>query len=181
MKPPILSICMQSKPWNAAFDRSMNSMKNLYRKVHALFILCSYVFILPLIVIVVFSSLSLQEDTEKWDRQAEAVVISCIDVTHRTKGEYENGGPSLTFESKAAFELEGKTYDVTTSSGKKYKIGSTVVISYSSQNPEENYWGDDPGAEKRRMSVLHLVSGILTLLALLGIFRDLRRKKKLYK
>lgn len=178
MKLPILNICMQSKPWNAACDCTMNCMKDLYRKIHALFILCSYVLILPLMVIVVFSRLSLPGDMEKWDRQAQAVVISCTDVTHRTKGEYENGGPSLTYESKAAFELDGKTYDVTTRGGKNYRIGSTVVISYNSQDPEDNYWSENPGTEKSRMSVLHLGSCILTLLTFLGIFRDLRRKKQ---
>lgn len=153
----------------------------MIRKIRAVYILFSYVLVLPLAVFGLFSRLFMVDDLQYWDKQAEAIVITCTDVTHHTKGEYENGGPSLTYEAEAVFDVEGHTYLVKTTGGTNYKAGSKVIISYNSEDPEKNNWSSDPTAENDRMKKSFQISGILFLIAVFGCFlgfRDRKRNKK---
>lgn len=160
----------------------MRTVKKALQFVSGGYIIFSYAMIFPAICMVLFSSLMAGDYGEEWDRQATAVVTECRNVTRgsRSRAVNENGGPSLSFEVTARYEVNGKEYQISTTGGTHYRVGEQVVISYHSQNPADNYWSDDPVAESRRMKRLHTASGILLLLlipgCLLGIAK--RRKKK---
>ena len=60
-------------------------------------------------VIGMFSNL-LDQDPERFDRQTQGVVVSCVDKTDRSRASRENGGFMLVFQIKAEYQVDGTTY-----------------------------------------------------------------------
>ena len=52
----------------------------------------------------------LDQDPERFDRQTQGVVVSCVDKTDRTRATRENGGFMLVFQIKAEYQVDGVTY-----------------------------------------------------------------------
>ena len=158
------------------------TVKTIFNGIAKAYLTLCYMLTFPLICCVLFSSLMAGDYGEEWDQRATAVITECKDVTRRSRGTRENGGPILSYKLTARYEVDGKEYQISTTCGTHYWVGEQVVISYNSQTPEDNYWSDDPIAENKRMKRLHTGSGILLILlipgCLFGIAKSRKRKKK---
>ena len=154
-------------------------MKKALQAISRGYIVLNYALIFPAICMVLFSSLDVGDYEGKWDKQATAVITECKDVTHRSRGALENGGPNLSYKLTARYEVDGKEYQISTTCGTHFWVGDQVVISYNSQNPADNYWSDDPVAENKRMKRLHTVSGIILILVTAGcLIGGVKSRKK---
>ena len=87
-------------------------------------------------VIGMFSHM-LDQDPERFDRQTQGVVVSCVDKTDRTRATRENGGFMLVFQIKAEYQVDGVTYTCKETGGSPRKVGSEVTITYNAAKPSE--------------------------------------------
>ena len=158
------------------------TVKTILNVIAKTYLTLCYMMIFPVMCCVLFSSLFAGDYEGNWDQRATAVITECRDVTRRSRGTRENGGPILSYELTARYEADGKEYQIRTTCGTHYRVGEQVVISYNSQNPADNYWSDDPVAESKRMKRLHTGSGILLILlvpgCVFGIVKIRKRKKE---
>ena len=86
----------------------------------------------------------LDQDPERFDRQTQGVVVSCVDKTDRTRATRENGGFMLVFQIKAEYQVDGTTYTCKETGGSPKKVGSTVTITYNSTKPSDSTLNTDP-------------------------------------
>ena len=86
-------------------------------------------------VIGMFSQL-LDQNPERFDRQTQGVVVSCVDKTDRTRASRENGGFMLVYQIKAEYQVDGVTYTCKETGGSPRKVGSEVTITYSLNSPQ---------------------------------------------
>ena len=110
-------------------------------------------------VIGMFSNL-LDQDPERFDRQTQGVVVSCVDKTDRTRATRENGGFMLVFQIKAEYQVDGVTYTCKETGGSPRKVGSEVTVTYNSAKPSDSTLNTDPVAGKKRVGQLVAGSGI---------------------
>lgn len=118
------------------------------------------------------------EDPTYYDRRTNGFVTSCMDVTRRSKAILENGGPTLCFEIEADYEVDGVTYTCKETWGSPREVGSLVAISYNSAKPSASTLIEDPAAEKSRMGMLTVISGIALLFILFPLVTGKGRKPK---
>ena len=102
----------------------------------------------------------LDQDPERFDRQTQGVVVSCVDKTDRTRATRENGGFMLVFQIKAEYQVDGVTYTCKETRGSPRKVGSVVTISYNSAKPSAGTLIEDHAAGRSRVGTLAVVSGI---------------------
>ena len=86
----------------------------------------------------------LDQDPERFDRQTQGAVVSCVDKTDRTRATRENGGFMLVFQIKAEYQVDGTTYTCKETGGSPKKVGSTVTITYNSTKPSDSTLNTDP-------------------------------------
>ena len=110
-------------------------------------------------VIGMFSNL-LDQNPERFDRQTQGVVVSCVDKTDRTRASRENGGFMLVFQIKAEYQVDGVTYTCKETGGSPRKVGSEVTVTYNSAKPSDSTLNTDPVAGKKRVGNLVTGSGI---------------------
>ena len=109
-------------------------------------------------VIGMFSQL-LDQDPERFDRQTQGVVVSCVDKTDRSRASRENGGSMLVYQIKAEYQVDGVTYTCKETGGSPRKVGSEVTITYNSAKPSDSTLNTDPVAGKQRVGKLVVGSG----------------------
>ena len=126
-------------------------------------------------VIGLFSHL-LDQDPERSDRQTQGVVVSCVDKTDRSKPALENGGPNLSYQIAAEYQVDGVTYTCKETWGSPEKVGSTVTITYNSAKPSDSTLITDPVAGKRRVGNLVVGSGITLFLCVVPLVAGYIRK-----
>ena len=102
----------------------------------------------------------LDQDPERFDRQTQGVVVSCVDKTDRTRATRENGGFMLVYQIKAEYQVDGVTYTCKETGGSPRKVGSEVTITYNSAKPSDSTLNTDPVAGKKRVGNLVVGSGI---------------------
>ena len=102
----------------------------------------------------------LDQDPERFDRQTQGVVVSCVDKTDRTRATRENGGFMLVFQIKAEYQVDGTTYTCKETGGSPKKVGSTVTITYNSTKPSGSTLNTDPVAGQKRVGAPAVASGI---------------------
>ena len=85
-------------------------------------------------VIGMFSQL-LDQNPERFDRQTQGVVVSCVDKTDRSRASRENGGFMLVFQIKAEYQVDGVTYTCKETWGSPRKVGSEVTITTIPPSP----------------------------------------------
>ena len=110
-------------------------------------------------VIGMFSQL-LDQDPERFDRQTQGVVVSCVDKTDRSRASRENGGFMLVYQIKAEYQVDGVTYTCRETGGSPRKVGSQVTVTYNSAKPSDSTLNTDPVAGKKRVGNLVVGSGI---------------------
>ena len=110
-------------------------------------------------VVGMFSQL-LDQDPERFDRQTQGVVVSCVDKTDRSRASRENGGFMLVFQIKAEYQVDGVTYTCMETGGSSRKVGSEVTVTYNSAKPSDSTLNTDPVAGKKRVDELVVGSGI---------------------
>ena len=118
----------------------------------------------------------LDQDPERFDRQTQGVVVSCVDKTDRSKPALENGGPNLRYQISAEYQVDGVTYTCKETWGSPEKVGSTVTITYNSAKPSDSTLNPDPVAGKRRVGNLVVGSGIALVLCLVPLVAGYVRK-----
>ena len=126
-------------------------------------------------VVGTFSQL-LDQDPERFDRQTQGVVVSCVDKTDRTRATRENGGFMLVFQIKAEYQVDGTTYTCKETGGSPKKVGSTVTITYNSTKPSDGTLNTDPVAGKKRVGDLVVGSGIALFLCVVPLIAEKIRK-----
>ena len=126
-------------------------------------------------VIGMFSNL-LDQDPERFDRQTQGVVVSCVDKTDRSKPALENGGFMLVFQIKAEYQVDGVTYTCKETGGSPRKVGSEVTVTYNSAKPSDSTLNTDPVAGKKRVGDLVVGSGIALVLCLVPLVAGYVRK-----
>ena len=126
-------------------------------------------------VIGMFSHL-LDQDPERFDRQIQGVVVSCVDKTDRSRPALENGGPNLNFLIKAEYQVDGTTYTCKETWGSPKKVGSTVTITYNSAKPSDSTLNTDPVAGKKRVGNLVVGAGIALVLCVIPLAAEKIRK-----
>lgn len=126
-------------------------------------------------VIGMFSHL-LDQDPERFDRQTQGVVVSCVDKTDRSRPALENGGPNLNFLIKAEYQVDGTTYTCKETWGSPKKVGSTVTITYNSAKPSDSTLNPDPVAGKKRVGNLVVGAGIALVLCVIPLAAEKIRK-----
>ena len=126
-------------------------------------------------VIGMFSHM-LDQDPERFDRQTQGVVVSCVDKTDRTRATRENGGFMLVFQIKAEYQVDGTTYTCKETGGSPKKVGSTVTITYNSTKPSDSTLNTDPVAGKKRVGDLVVGSGIALFLCVVPLIAEKIRK-----
>ena len=128
-------------------------------------------------VIGMFSNL-LDQDPERFDRQTQGVVVSCVDKTNRSRAALENGGPRLRFLIEAEYQVDGVTYTCKEHWGSPRKVGSVVTVSYNSAKPSDSTLNTDPVAGKKRVGILVVGSGITLFLCVIPLVAQIIRKPK---
>ena len=128
-------------------------------------------------VIGMFSQL-LDQNPERFDRQTQGVVVSCVDKTDRTRATRENGGFMLVFQIKAEYQVDGVTYTCMETGGSPRKVGSEVTITYNSAKPSDSTLNTDPVAGKKRVGDLVVGSGIALFLCVVPLVAEKIRKPK---
>lgn len=118
----------------------------------------------------------LDQDPERFDRQTQGVVVSCVDKTDRTRATRENGGFMLVFQIKAEYQVDGTTYTCKETGGSPKKVGSTVTITYNSTKPSDSTLNTDPVAGKKRVGDLVVGSGIALFLCVVPLIAEKIRK-----
>ena len=126
-------------------------------------------------VIGMFSNL-LDQNPERFDRQTQGVVVSCVDKTDRTRATRENGGFMLVFQIKAEYQVDGVTYTCKETGGSPRKVGSEVTITYNSAKPSDSTLNTDPVAGKKRVGNLVTGSGIALVFCLVPLVVEYIRK-----
>ena len=126
-------------------------------------------------VIGMFSNL-LDQDPERFDRQTQGVVVSCVDKTDRTRATRENGGFMLVFQIKAEYQVDGVTYTCMETGGSPRKVGSEVTITYNSAKPSDSTLNTDPVAGKKRVGDLVVGSGIALVFCVVPLVAEKIRK-----
>ena len=119
-------------------------------------------------VIGIFSNL-LDQDPERFDRQTQGVVVSCVDKTDRSRASRESGGFMLVFQIKAEYQVDGVTYTCKETGGSPRKVGSEVTITYNSAKPSDSTLNTDPVAGKKRVGNLVVGSGIALFLCVIPL------------
>ena len=118
----------------------------------------------------------LDTESERFDRQIQGVVVSCVDKTDRSRPALENGGPNLRFLIKAEFQVDGVTYTCKETLGSPRKVGSAVTITYNSAKPSDSTLNTDPVAGKKRVGNLVVGSGIALFLCAVPLVEFCIRK-----
>ena len=131
--------------------------------------------VICMFVIGMFSNL-LDQDPERFDRQTQGVVVSCVDKTDRTRASRENGGFMLIFQIKAEYQVDGTTYTCKETLGSPKKYGSEVTVSYNSAKPSDSTLNTDPVAGKKRVGNLVVGSGIALVLCVVPLVVEKIRK-----
>ena len=126
-------------------------------------------------VIGMFSHL-LDQDPERFDRQIQGVVVSCVDKTDRSRPALENGGPNLNFLIKAEYQVDGSTYTCTEHWGSPKQYGDQVTVSYNSAKPSDSTLNPDPVAGKKRVGNLVVGAGIALVLCVIPLAAEKIRK-----
>lgn len=126
-------------------------------------------------VIGMFSQL-LDQDPERFDRQTQGVVVSCVDKTDRSRATRENGGFMLVYQIKAEYQVDGVTYTCKETGGSPRKVGSEVTITYNSAKPSDSTLNTDPVAGKKRVGNLVTGSGIALVFCLVPLVVGYIRK-----
>ena len=126
-------------------------------------------------VIGMFSHM-LDQDPERFDRQTQGVVVSCVDKTDRTRATRENGGFMLVFQIKAEYQVDGVTYTCMETGGSPRKVGSEVTITYNSAKPSDSTLNTDPVAGKKRAGTLVAGSGIVLVFCVVSLVVEKIRK-----
>ena len=120
----------------------------------------------------------LDQDPERFDRQTQGVVVSCVDKTDRTRATRENGGFMLVFQIKAEYQVDGVTYTCMETGGSPRKVGSEVTITYNSAKPSDSTLNPDPVAGKKRVGTLVAGSGIVLVFCVVPLVAEKIRKPK---
>ena len=118
----------------------------------------------------------LDQDPERFDRQTQGVVVSCVDKTDRTRATRENGGFMLVYQIKAEYQVDGVTYTCKETGGSPRKVGSEVTITYNSAKPSDSTLNTDPVAGKKRVGNLVVGSGIALVFCLVPLVVGYIRK-----
>ena len=126
-------------------------------------------------VIGMFSQL-LDQNPERFDRQTQGVVVSCVDKTDRTRASRENGGFMLVYQIKAEYQVDGVTYTCKETGGSPRKVGSEVTVTYNSAKPSDSTLNTDPVAGKKRVGNLVVGSGIALVFCLVPLVVGYIRK-----
>ena len=126
-------------------------------------------------VVGMFSQL-LDPDPERFDRQTQGVVVSCVDKTDRSRASRENGGFMLAFQIKAEYQVDGVTYTCMETGGSPRKVGSEVTVTYNSAKPSDSTLNTDPVAGKKRVGDLVVGSGIALFLCVVPLIAEKIRK-----
>ena len=126
-------------------------------------------------VIGMFSHM-LDQDPERFDRQTQGVVVSCVDKTDRTRATRENGGFMLVFQIKAEYQVDGVTYTCKETGGSPRKVGSEVTVTYNSAKPSDSTMNTDPVAGKKRGDELVVGSGIVLVFCVVPLVAEKIRK-----
>ena len=126
-------------------------------------------------VIGMFSNL-LDQDPERFDRQTQGVVVSCVDKTDRSRATRENGGFMLVFQIKAEYQVDGVTYTCKETWGSPRKVGTNVTVSYNSAKPSDSTLNTDPVAGKKRVGNLVVGAGIALVLCMIPLAAEKIRK-----
>ena len=126
-------------------------------------------------VIGMFSQL-LDQNPERFDRQTQGVVVSCVDKTDRTRASRENGGFMLVYQIKAEYQVDGVTYTCKETGGSPRKVGSEVTITYNSAKPSDSTLNTDPVAGKKRVGNLVVGAGIALVFCLVPLVVGYIRK-----
>ena len=126
-------------------------------------------------VIGMFSQL-LDQNPERFDRQTQGVVVSCVDKTDRTRASRENGGFMLVFQIKAEYQVDGVTYTCKETWGSPRTVGSEVTITYNSAKPSDSTLNTDPVAGTQRVGNLVVGSGIALFLCVIPLVVGQKRK-----
>ena len=120
----------------------------------------------------------LDQDPERFDRQTQGVVVSCVDKTDRTRATRENGGFMLVFQIKAEYQVDGVTYTCKETRGSPRKVGSEVTVTYNSAKPSDSTLNTDPVAGKKRVGNLVVGSGIALVFCVVPLAAEKIRKPK---
>ena len=126
-------------------------------------------------VIGMFSHM-LDQDPERFDRQTQGVVVSCVDKTDRTRATRENGGFMLVFQIKAEYQVDGVTYTCKETGVSPRKVGSEVTVTYNSAKPSDSTLNTDPVAGKKRVDELVVGSGIALVFCVVPLVAEKIRK-----
>ena len=126
-------------------------------------------------VIGMFSQL-LDQDPERFDRQTQGVVVSCVDKTDRSRASRENGGFMLVYQIKAEYQVDGVTYTCKETGGSPRKVGSEVTITYNPAKSSDSTLNTDPVAGKKRVGNLVTGSGIALVFCLVHLVVGYIRK-----
>ena len=102
----------------------------------------------------------LDTEPERFDRQVQGVVVSCVDKTDRSRRALENGGPRLEFLIEAEYQVDGVTYICKEHWGSPRQVGSVTTVTYNSAKPSDSTLNTDPVAGKKRVGNLVVGSGI---------------------
>ena len=143
-----------------------------YRKISL------YYLMFPAICMFVGSLFSylLDVEPERFDRQVQGIVVSCVDKTDRSRASRENGGSMLMFQIKAEYQVDGVTYTCKETWGSPRKVGSEVTITYNSAKPSDSTLNTDPVAGKKRVGNLVVGSGIAVVLCVVPLVAEKIRK-----
>ena len=126
-------------------------------------------------VIGMFSQV-LDQDPERFDRQTQGVVVSCVDKTDRSRAARENNAYILTYLIKVEYQVDGATYTCGEHWGSPKKYGSEVTVSYNSAKPSDSTLNTDPVAGKKRVDELVVGSGIALVFCVVPLVAEKIRK-----
>ena len=118
----------------------------------------------------------LDTDPERFDRQTQGLVVSCVDETDRSRAALENGGPRLDYLIEAEYQVDGVTYTCKEHWGSRRTVGSVVTISYNSAKPSDSTLLTDPVQGKRRVGKLTVGSGIALFIIAVPLVAGIIRK-----
>ena len=118
----------------------------------------------------------LEPEPERFDRQIQGVVVSCVDKTNRSRAALENGGPNLRFQIEAEYQVDGITYTCKEHWGSPRKVGSQVTVTYKSAKPSDSTLNTDPVAGKKHVGNLVVGSGIALIFCVVPLVAEKIRK-----
>ncbi len=118
----------------------------------------------------------LEPEPERFDRQIQGVVVSCVDKTNRSRAALENGGPNLRFQIEAEYQVDGITYTCKEHWGSPRKVGSAATITYNSAKPSDSTLNTDPVAGKKHVGNLVVGSGIALIFCVVPLVAEKIRK-----